>query len=195
MPPTAKRIHALKKRLGVLDKRFLPKPSLLGTYSRAEQDMVRAFRLLAHAEIESFFEGCVLTIVESAVKKFKRSHRPNSVLRAIHQSFCRETELTGGKDAYDVAVKKFQNAIKKKNHGVTEKNLCGMLLPIGVDHKSLDVAWLGTMNTFGEQRGLVAHNSFRVKAVLDPSTEKTTIAQVITVVEELHRLLSPLINK
>ena len=71
----------------------------------------------------------------------------------------------------------------QSNHGIKETNLCRLILPLGTSDSLLDRAWLGTMNTFGQKRGEVAHTSAAVANVADPVTEKSLIRLVMTGIE------------
>ena len=80
----------------------------------------------------------------------------------------------------DLAIKSFQRVIRQ-NHGIKEANILALLLPIGIDTDDLDPAWLATMNTFGEERGLVAHCSATSTTIQapDPANELDRIEQII----------------
>ena len=49
--------------------------------------------------------------------------------------------------------------VTRENHGIKEKNILGLLLPVGVLETDLDPVWMGTMSSFGASRGVVAHTS------------------------------------
>ena len=76
---------------------------------------------------------------------------------------------------FERAVNQYHHMVRK-NNGIKEPNLKRLLVPVGVALSELDQAWLNTMNSFGSDRGLVAHNSrLGVTAPLDPRTEKDTV--------------------
>jgi hypothetical protein len=180
----------LIKRLGQLEK-LLPAPSATGTYSLEEQDRIRAFRVLAHAECESFIEKIAAAAVARAEKEWKRSSKATSVMRAVAHAFCRDRQVSAKHTRYDHGLKQFREVIKK-NNGLKEKNLCAIFLPLGLDETVLNVTWLQVMDTFGHERGIVAHGSVGVVMLLDPKNEKARLAQVIsglaTVDEVLRKL-------
>ena len=61
------RYNKLSRRITVIESSYLPSVNSLGNYSSKEQDDIRAYLLLIHAEIESYFEE----ISEEKVKKDK----------------------------------------------------------------------------------------------------------------------------
>lgn len=70
----------------------------------------------------------------------------------------------------------------KKNHGIKEKNLLKLLLPVGVEADSLDQTWLATMNSFGERRGEAAHRStgsHRATQQVNPKDELKIVKSLI----------------
>ena len=60
----------------------------------------------------------------------------------------------------DIAMRSFANTVKN-NNGIKEKNILGLLLPLGVAANTLDHTWLVAMNNFGIIRGDAAHKSAR----------------------------------
>jgi hypothetical protein len=81
----------------------------------------------------------------------------------------------------DLAVNAFINVITN-NHGIKERNLLRLLLPIGVEVDNLDPIWLADMNSYGERRGLIAHNSrakYRARQPIDPKDEFKAIKSLI----------------
>lgn len=94
-----------------------------------------------------------------------------------------------------MALNAFYKVIEK-NHGLKEANLLTLSLPIGIDSDDLDTAMLPTMNTFGEQRGLVAHSSarsYRTNQLPDPANELSKIQQITNDPRNLDQLISALI--
>ena len=48
------------------------------------------------------------------------------------------------------------------------------------------------MNAYGEQRGAVAHSSFRVIVVLDPIVEKNTVNQLVSGLHQFDQKKTPI---
>jgi hypothetical protein len=181
----------LVKRVGALQQELIPPTKPFGDYDQREQDLIRAYRLLVHAECEYYLEQITLKVAHRAARSYDKSGRPNKVLRALHQSFCRERILSKTVDLYKAALISFQDAVRH-NHGLKEANLCRLILPLGAPDNWLDRTWLSTMSTFGTSRGEVAHTSASVARVPDPVTEVDLVRKVlagIAMVDERLRKL------
>lgn len=189
--PTSQRFAFLQKRIAELELRFLPASRPLGNYTAEEKDGIRSYRVLAHAEFEAFFEDRALHVANKAHARYAATHKSTRVLNCIYQTFCRERELTGVGDRFDKAVMEFQKLVRR-NHGVKEKNLCGLLLPLGIQENELDISWLNAMSSFGQKRGEVAHSSAKVQTFFDPSIEKALVQQVTVGTKAVDELFSQL---
>lgn len=181
----------MRARLNQLASDLLPAANPAGNYSLQEQDRIRACRVLAHAEIEAFLEETASEIATKSHTRFNRAHKQNKHIKALTQTFCREHSLTGQTHRVNDAIQKFTNCITN-NHGIKEKNIRSLFLPLGIDHTLLDIPWLSLMNSYGQMRGAVAHNSFRVNIILDPVNEMRTIQQLIQGIEQFDQRLIPI---
>jgi hypothetical protein len=179
-----RRYHSLEKRVAELDTEFIPATKPAGDYTQKEQDFIRAYRLLVHAECEHYFEQVASAIATRALTTYVRTGKVSKVLRALKQTFCRETTLTAAVDIFNSAVASFQKQVRK-NNGVKEANICRLILPLGTSDALLDRTWLGTMDSFGQKRGEVAHSSAAVVTVADPVAEKNLIKLVMTGIRDL----------
>src|SRR5580704_6586561 len=71
--PTPKRLQRLLTRLDKLEAHFLPAVfSLTGRYAPRQRDYTKAFLLLVHAELESYFEDRARSLVTSAEAQYQR---------------------------------------------------------------------------------------------------------------------------
>jgi hypothetical protein len=96
------------------------------------------------------------------------------------------------------AIKSFRKVIDN-NHGLKEKNILALLLPIGINNNDLDPnnTWLATMSTFGEKRGLVAHKSstsYMTIQTPDPANELNTVNQITDELLRIDELINNLIE-
>jgi hypothetical protein len=90
-------------------------------------------------------------------------------------------------------VKQHRVHISRDNHGIKEKNILGVFLPIGVLENELDPVWLGTMNSFGVQRGIVAHGSVLVvQTPPDPQVMKQTVSNILQGLQALEQIFRKL---
>ena len=212
MPRRSVRFRTLTEELNRLKKQFLPKISPTGLYSDRQLALTLAYRVLAHAEIEAYLEDRVWEVVIDAKNDWDRTGKTRRTLMGL-LAFSGQTmdtppdKLTPTNSSQDAWNKKLKiakkidsaincfNGVIKQNHGVKEANLLALLLPIGIDSDDLDAALLATMNTFGEQRGLVAHSSatsYRTVQPPDPATELSTVEQIKNGLEQVDMLINNL---
>ena len=172
----------------------------LGSYSDRKLALTLAYRVLVHAEIEAYFEDRVWEVALNAKKNWDNQGKTCRTLICLLAFSGLEMEVPphtltpsqGSKKVpdgkikinkkIDSAMESFKRAIKQ-NHGIKEANLLALLLPIGIDTDDLDdPTWLATMNTFGEERGVVAHSSSTSPTIQvpDPATELRRIEQIIS---------------
>jgi hypothetical protein len=137
----SRRFLALKKRMAQLEHDLLPPVNAVGGYTLQDQDQIRGFRILVHAEIEAFLEDLASDIVKRSLNRYTATGKANKILKSLAQAFCRSHRPTTGEDFFVSAVKQYQDVIKG-NHGIKEANICVLFLPIGIDRGLLDSAWL-----------------------------------------------------
>jgi len=78
-------------------------------------------------------------------------------------------------------ISTFYHQVRHENHGVKEKNLLAMLLPIGIAYDKIDPAFLADMESFGALRGQAAHASGRTAArqAVDPEREQKRVLALL----------------
>lgn len=164
---------------------FLPAISSVGMYQPEEFDRTRAFILLAHAEVEMFLERSCLSVLNTAHSQWLYDFRPRTALMAV-LAFARPEPVpmakARGQSSLLVAVDRARIAYGDgvyNNHGVKESSVLSLVLPIGVRESELDGTWLIDMDTFGAQRGAVAHQSAAVQTPPDPRDTVDLVARVI----------------
>ena len=180
-----------KLRSFLLPRQFSP----TGTYRYYKREAARtlAYRLMVHAEFEHYLETRSVNVALDAWQKFNSSLRVTPcalALVAFHQGkkhavaetlTCPspaqqadwEIQIGLGK-RLKAAVDHFRDTVHKGNHGIREKNVLALLLPIGVDPNGIDSVWLTTLDQFGMSRGFAAHKSCSLPTPwtsADPLTE------------------------
>lgn len=181
-----KPFNNLSRRLVRLESRFLPPFSPIGRYSDAEYDRVRGYLLLCHAEIESYLEEHSVGAAERSLQRWRQSKKVNLCLAAL--LLHHDQIETGGQNTMEAhlhaAVKKHVQSVRKTNHGIKEKDVFKMFVPIGIDKSEFSTTLLAELDTLGSARGSVAHSS--AKGVMAPPDPKTTRDQIHRVIEELE---------
>ncbi|WP_339856674.1 HEPN domain-containing protein [Pseudohongiella acticola] len=200
------RFKELRRRLTELRNHMLPSSfSATGDYTERQQDRARGYRLLAHAEFESYLEDVSREVITRAVREWKRNKRPTQIivsfLASFHSSWSVSDELNNEqiielakkrniKDSVDEIINLAQNQFARKlkdNHGVKDKNFKTLILPTGVDISALDPTWLTSLDSFGAKRGEVAHNTKRVQGSINPRDEYDLVRNLLSGFESLDR--------
>ncbi|MFM6112940.1 MAG: HEPN domain-containing protein [Sphaerospermopsis kisseleviana] len=211
--PEYYKFNTLEMQLDRLKDEFIPEISPTGLYSESQLSRTAAYRVLAHAEIESYLEERAWEVVQNAKTLWTKGKTTRSLICLLGFSGLTMdkppdtlTPQKGSKTVkeekikiskkIDLAVESFKRVISQ-NHGVKEDHILSLLLPIGIDSDDLDPAWLATMNTFGENRGLVAHKSatsYMTIQTLDPANELNTVTQIRKELLRIDELINNLIE-
>lgn len=186
----SRKFRELSSRISRLRNHLLPKAfHPMGLYTERQIDRARAFRLLAHAEIESYLEDIAFDTANKAYDIWQQrglSTQPLIALVAFSEANSRD--LTGkiSLNNYDDlegrikrSINSFNSYTKGRNNGIKEADLLRLLLPIGITESDIDPVWLSTTNSFGGSRGETAHGSWRVTNPPDPQNEFNTVKQIL----------------
>lgn len=196
-------LQALAKlRAALLPDVFEP----TGTYPDAEKVHLRtvSFRILVHAEIESFIEDRAFELFDcgwSAWDAHAVSSRVLVGLLAFSGHTMSPPPSRIGSPARKVyesvnepltrAKKKWKDETHKDNHGVKEANVLALLLPLGFEGSKLDPTLLADLTSFGGARGAVAHKStMSVSAYADPKSEYGRAQQLATALRTIDEQIS-----
>jgi hypothetical protein len=212
--PKSIKFRTLTKELNRLKKQFLPKISPTGSYSKGQLSKTAAYRVFAHAEIESYLEDRAWEVANNAIKIWedtdKTSHtlicllgfsgltmdKPPDTLTPKKADKTVKDEKIKIINKTNLALQSFKNVIIQ-NHGVKEANILALLLPIGIDSVDLNSIWLATMNTFGETRGEVAHKSatsYKTVYLPDPENELNMVKQITQELLKIDELMNNLMK-
>jgi hypothetical protein len=211
--PKSLRFRQLTKELNRLKKQFLPRKfSEINEYSERQLALTFAYRVFAHSEIESYLEYRVWDTVQTAKNIWDNQGKAGRVLLCVIAFSGQEMEnppdtitpLKGNKNVsldklkitkkIDIVIRCFKSVIDQ-NHGIKETNLLKLLLPIGIDSDDLDKVWLANMNTFGEERGEIAHSSgIKTKKTPNPADELERVKQIIQELEKVDQLITNLLK-
>lgn len=207
----SERFRRLELELRELRRHLLPhKFDKTGEYPARILSRATAYRVLAHAEIESYLEDRAKEIVRAALRSWKEHGRLSRPLMCLlgfagrqldHPPLTLLPEQANQNDVWEAKLKinrKLQDASRAfhnvigDNHGVKEANLLRLLLPVGIDPDDLDPVWVSLMNTFGELRGEAAHTSrsgWKTSQPPDPESEYATVRKVVEGLRQVdHKL-------
>lgn len=197
------RFIILNRRLSELERHYIRKIDPANFSTNRNQDLLRGYRCLVHAEFEAFLEERAKEAVLRALMQWERRQKPSKVITSllafseqrlncisncIKNNDQKNLDLT---DRIKIFVSTYINYLVH-NHGIKEENVLNILLPIGVSRNEIDSTWLNTINSYGEERGKVAHSSGNVLKTIDPGTEKTTIDLLKNGIIDLDKVISSL---
>jgi hypothetical protein len=193
----------LSQRLASLRRTFVPRIDPIGDYTEAEIEHVKAYRVLVHAEFETYFEDFGISIASDAFDAWCLDRRPRSCLvsiAAFHvgglgklpEELPALAKATPGflRDRIETAKKHYCTLLREQNHGIREDNLMQILLPIGIREFEIDRTWLSSIDSYGRARGEVAHG--RTQQPPDALTELGTVEQLLSGLRPLDEALTRL---
>lgn len=194
----------------LLRRHLLPaKFSPTGDYKERVYTGVVAFRVLCHAEIEEYLENRVLEIAASAHSSSKNgdialcaacflsfSERnfglPPETFQAPHEGQRKDwPERVDIKARVGRSITAFTKYVRTENHGIREKNLLRLLLPVGANFLTFDPLLISELDSFGQQRGAYAHKSVKNHVVSkpDPKEEYNKVKAIVGLLKDVDKEL------
>ncbi|MFE3874014.1 HEPN domain-containing protein [Kitasatospora sp. NPDC059146] len=191
---TSSRFQELEKRIGELTEYFLPKSfDPIGLYDEIIYEQARAFKVLAHAEFESFIEDRVIEVVDGAVARWEQQGKISQALLAavayrelaplipasLNEAATKREKFPTLKARVQAARNDINRYVRNQNHGIKEKNLLRMLLPIGFSDDEINPDWLAVTEAWATTRGDAAHKGAKMQVQIDPQKELKTVNEVL----------------
>ncbi|WP_158712516.1 MULTISPECIES: HEPN domain-containing protein [Streptomyces] len=197
MPST--RFDELNRRVAELRAHLLPAAfDPTGSYDDIVYEHTRAFRVLAHAEFESFIEDRCIEVVNEAFKLWVSSGAISTSLLAVVaykeslHAIPESLDAAGQKKKYpdlkarvEAAKNDFNRYVRTKNNGIKEKNILRMLMPLGFTEEEINSAWLSTTETWATARGDSAHKTAKMQVRPDPQHEWDTVKEILKGFQDL----------
>lgn len=201
----SRRWYSLYREIEALRKNMLPsKFNNLGQYSRPAQVQARtrAFLVLSHAELETFFEEWAKEIARKSEEVWKSNRKvtqPLAVLIATSDSHIPVNDKISEAQQEDIGTKvdafirkRYEEYYKqiRENKGIKQSNLLTLLSPLGVPGTAYGGTLLPSLDSFGKSRGLHVHNSVRsVQNILDPELEYKRVQDLVVDIKTLDTWL------
>lgn len=209
----SERFAQLETQLKELRAHLLPDPfEDTGDYSNQEQvaTLALAYRVLSHAEIESYFEDRALDVVNHARIAWEKYSHVSRVALCLLAFSGKEMAFPPGSlqaptenkrkawpalvdigERLTPIISCFNYHVRHENHGIKERNLLSLLIPIGVDHSKLDATFLAEIDSFGSLRGMAAHSSSRtsVRQAIDPAEELKRVETLLPGILAIDELI------
>lgn len=195
----SKRYDTLRIRLELLETHYveeLYEKSDLGELEDRDYDLCRGYRVLCHAEIESYLEDRAEELLIFSINQWKKEKKITKSLLSLFSYFkFIENHNTNLETKIGKICNDFRSEVIKQNHGLKEANLKNLFKPLGIDFSSndLDQTWINTMNSYGESRGITAHTSYQTQRPIDLTTERTNLEQIKEGLEHLDQLVNNLL--
>lgn len=185
-------LAALRGRVWDLRRRLLPSrwPLLA---SDAQSERARAFTLLAHAEVETYLEEMVLGYADRRVTEWIRGGPPSMCIVGLAKAAIREVaevdkDKRSTRDVVLLGKRQLSEYLKIRNHGVREKQLRRMFLPIGMELTSLPLGFPQSLEAWGIRRGGFAHQGGYVN-IPNPKGEYDDARQILAYLMKIDRTL------
>ena len=185
--PTTSFFDHFTVRQKELSKVFLPvRKSPIGAYSDKAYEKASAYTLLVHAEIEYYFEEVALSIAKAAIQNWDVNHVASRTLVAMvaynEKQFQPVPEYTNDKNKINEdlefrikdSYKAYNEYVRARNHGIKEKNVLAIFLPLGLTINDFDNNVLIALNNLGSSRGNIAHST-KAKQQISPPDAKATV--------------------
>jgi hypothetical protein len=213
----SQRYRILQSRVDELRTHLLPTHfDPTGIYTEVDMVAIRtlSFRVLAHAELEAYFEDRVVEIAKATWNAWEQRQAISRTTLCLLGFSGREmgpppetlapptaNQQKNWPDQIDIkhrlsdAISEYVRVALHENHGIREKNVLRLLLPIGVQQHQIDAVILADMDNFGRQRGEAAHQSFggTVKQGVDPKAEYERVRLIVSGLASLDAALNSLL--
>ncbi|MFI6896122.1 HEPN domain-containing protein [Streptomyces sp. NPDC050256] len=199
------RYKTLARRISELRENLLPRDfDELGLYSERVYERTRGFRVLAHAEFESYVEDRAIEVVNKAHITWgnKGEIRPCLLALMSHREAKMNipdtiADLTDRSPKFptlnariEAAKRQYTTYAKKQNHGIKERNLLQLLLPLGVTKDEINTSWLSTTESWASERGEIAHTSAKMQVQINPRTELFTVREILKGFKQIDEILN-----
>lgn len=166
---------------------------------------LQSYILLAHGAFETYLENVVKDALEKAVKSFESNGAISKLLvsllvsqvmadlsakskRKIQEDTARSLSLAV-KDA-----KRAFSGIVKANNGIKSENLCTLFFPIGVDPQEVSIEAFNALNTFGTNRGAIAHGFEFIRQEHSKTSVLGEIQTIMTYLPALESAVNASLN-
>lgn len=184
--------NSMATNTGDLNPLFLDFPfNPSGDYSKQELIKAAAYTVLAHSEIEGYFEKVVADVISAAEVSWKNDGKFSRTLLCLcyfHMGTANPPQQKPSKDIWNEPV--YQSLAKargqiKVNHGIRPSNIVPLLAMVGFDVRTVEEDLLAQLDAFGSMRGHHAHNSLvdQVGQVFDPFDRKKKVEELLTAME------------
>ncbi|CEQ21377.1 HEPN domain-containing protein [Paraclostridium sordellii] len=185
------RYRALKSRLKELEKHYIKSFYDKDPFELTprQHDLARGYRVLCHAEIESYLEEIATDLLKYSVDQWNINKKVTITMTAMLTYFHKTEKKDKLGTMFNQGATNFKRQVIEKNHGIRSDNIKKLFRPLGIDIDELDSAWVSTLDTYGSRRGETAHTSARAQQVIDLRAEKQDLVNIVEGIEALEQLI------
>ncbi len=139
---------------------------LAGGYTERQLSQAAAYTVFAHGEFEYFLEDWASEILDAiAAKRFGPGFSPMLAHLIAYRSPLTVPLQIPANNAWQThagSAISVQRTTIRNNNGISERYVCVLLIPLGVDVSAIDPILISDLNAFARIRGDHAHQSRRV---------------------------------
>ncbi len=206
----SQRYTQLRLQVRKLERSLLPTSADLAnlsidiTKASGVEDRAAAFLVLCHAEFESYLEDRSRSIAQrgeslwltkrritpcafALMAFYGKAHIPTGipVVGDAHYKTCDLSPVL--QEAVAAHIKRIEG-----NNGIKSKDLTALIMPIGMRIASVPGSAVAELDTYGSQRGKIAHQANGVRASLNARDEQQRAGRVLTELLVLDMAMSKL---
>ncbi|MGN0760950.1 MAG: HEPN domain-containing protein [Christensenellales bacterium] len=182
----------LKKRILELKSNFSFKQGKDGP-TRRQQDKLRGFVLLCHAELESYFENIATLLINNAYNLWLNKKISNYNLTCFLLRYKNKPTKTLKVDSEIFETKKNYINDISNNHGIKGENMHKLFYCLGYNDDDFSVTLISELSSLGVSRGQIAHlSSYKATSLLD---KLTIYGQIDRITDELDAFEECILSK
>lgn len=193
MPHTQLYTHLIRREQELRKALFPRRLSPTGNYNRTTYQKIDGYKVLIHAELEYYFEEITKSLMRISKNDWDTNKKASKTLVAllayskkvfpsIPESQNDQNIRTDLNRRISDAYTEHYSYIQAQNHGIKEKNILALLLPVGIEVDEIDNNLLIALNNFGSDRGRIAHTTRTIQNTT-PEDAQNTVAQILTLVD------------
>lgn len=193
---------ALSTRISELAKRFVDFDIPLDRDPSAfELDMIASFKLLAHAEFETFIETRIRETIKQGIETWKVDKRVTRALFGLllrwypyfeqdKNPFASPQTLASVTDLIELLERKAERELDE-NNGIKKEAFSRLCHSVGILLDDLSPVFLAAVESYGKNRGDIAHNAVgKVRTLNDPRVEVSDALQIVGFLDQFDQQLT-----
>ena len=151
---------------------------------------VQSFVLFAHSALEEYLENVGWKVALEARSALLHEGRITHALVALVASKVMDdisnrnrrritSDLISNLEIFSAEAVTRYRSIIGNNNGITERDQKNILFPIGVDPEKTDIALMNNLNSFGRDRGNIAHSFLPIRTEVTISAINSRIDDIL----------------